>query len=92
MVDVPIISNGLCEMWHKDKGIGVTIFPEMICAGYRGGGKDSCQVSWCRRCLGSGFRFEINETASSDSSHTHVSRTSGCEARSYLRLIFLVYR
>ncbi|GAB6033117.1 hypothetical protein CHUAL_012728 [Chamberlinius hualienensis] len=43
VVDVPIITNGLCEVWHRERGIGVRIFPEMICAGYRGGGKDSCQ-------------------------------------------------
>ncbi|GAB6027777.1 hypothetical protein CHUAL_002012 [Chamberlinius hualienensis] len=43
VVDVPIITNSLCELWHREKGIGVRIFPEMMCAGYRGGGKDSCQ-------------------------------------------------
>lgn len=28
---------------HNFSGINVVIYPEMVCAGYRGGGKDSCQ-------------------------------------------------
>lgn len=43
-VDVPVIDNRLCERWHKSNGINVIIYDEMMCAGYRGGGKDSCQV------------------------------------------------
>jgi hypothetical protein len=43
-VDVPVIDNRLCERWHKSNGIHVIIYDEMMCAGYRGGGKDSCQV------------------------------------------------
>ncbi|XP_065339805.1 serine proteinase stubble-like isoform X6 [Cloeon dipterum] len=42
-VDVPVIDNRLCERWHKANGINVVIYDEMMCAGYRGGGKDSCQ-------------------------------------------------
>ncbi|XP_049846664.1 serine proteinase stubble isoform X4 [Schistocerca gregaria] len=42
-VDVPVIDNRLCERWHKSNGINVVIYDEMMCAGYRGGGKDSCQ-------------------------------------------------
>ncbi|XP_067004097.1 venom protease [Anabrus simplex] len=42
-VDVPVIDNRLCERWHKSNGINVVIYEEMMCAGYRGGGKDSCQ-------------------------------------------------
>ncbi|XP_021918789.1 serine proteinase stubble isoform X3 [Zootermopsis nevadensis] len=42
-VDVPVIDNRLCERWHKSNGINVIIYDEMMCAGYRGGGKDSCQ-------------------------------------------------
>ncbi|XP_039300223.1 brain-specific serine protease 4-like, partial [Nilaparvata lugens] len=42
-VDVPVIDNRLCERWHKSNGINVIIHDEMMCAGYRGGGKDSCQ-------------------------------------------------
>ncbi|KAJ9573659.1 hypothetical protein L9F63_009000, partial [Diploptera punctata] len=42
-VDVPVIDNRMCERWHKSNGINVIIYDEMMCAGYRGGGKDSCQ-------------------------------------------------
>ncbi|CAH0394420.1 unnamed protein product [Bemisia tabaci] len=42
-VDVPIIDNRQCERWHKSNGINVVIYDEMMCAGYRGGTKDSCQ-------------------------------------------------
>lgn len=44
-VDVPVIDNRICERWHKSNGIDVVIYDEMMCAGYRGGGKDSCQVT-----------------------------------------------
>lgn len=44
-VDVPVIDNRVCERWHRSNGINVVIYDEMMCAGYRGGGKDSCQVS-----------------------------------------------
>lgn len=51
-VDVPVIDNRVCERWHRSNGINVVIYDEMMCAGYRGGGKDSCQVSasspWAR--------------------------------------------
>ncbi|XP_014486689.1 PREDICTED: proclotting enzyme-like [Dinoponera quadriceps] len=42
-VDVPVIDNRVCERWHRTNGINVVIYDEMMCAGYRGGGKDSCQ-------------------------------------------------
>uniref|UniRef100_A0A8W7PZT0 Peptidase S1 domain-containing protein n=1 Tax=Anopheles coluzzii TaxID=1518534 RepID=A0A8W7PZT0_ANOCL len=42
-VDVPVLDNRVCERWHRTNGINVVIYPEMLCAGYRGGGKDSCQ-------------------------------------------------
>ncbi|KAL0123125.1 hypothetical protein PUN28_007632 [Cardiocondyla obscurior] len=42
-VDVPVIDNRLCERWHRSNGINVVIYDEMMCAGYRSGGKDSCQ-------------------------------------------------
>ncbi len=38
-----MINNRECEHWHRDKGINVVIYDEMICAGYYHGGKDSCQ-------------------------------------------------
>ena len=41
---MPLIYNRECERWHRDKGINVVIYDEMVCAGYYGGGKDSCQV------------------------------------------------
>lgn len=43
MVDVPLIANDQCESWHSRKGISVHLYPEMLCAGYRFGGKDSCK-------------------------------------------------
>lgn len=42
-VDVPVLDNRVCERWHRSNGINVIIYPEMLCAGYRDGGKDSCQ-------------------------------------------------
>ncbi|KYB26530.1 serine protease P83 [Tribolium castaneum] len=42
-VQVPVIDNRVCERWHRSKGIGVTIYDEMMCAGYKNGGRDSCQ-------------------------------------------------
>ena len=38
-----MIDNRQCEQWHRDKGINVIIYDEMVCAGYYHGGKDSCQ-------------------------------------------------
>jgi len=43
VVDVPMIENRECEQWHREKGIKVIIYDEMVCAGYYEGGKDSCQ-------------------------------------------------
>lgn len=45
-VEVPIISNKECEMWHHWKGINVRIFPEMLCAGFENGQKDACVVRY----------------------------------------------
>jgi transmembrane serine protease 6 len=50
VVDVPIIDNRQCEDWHSSKGINVIIYDEMMCAGYRNGGKDSCQVNSTTTC------------------------------------------
>lgn len=38
-----LIYGRVCERWHRQNGINVIIYPEMMCAGYRNGGKDSCQ-------------------------------------------------
>lgn len=43
VVDVPLIDNRECEAWHSRAGITVRLYPEMLCAGYRTGGKDSCK-------------------------------------------------
>jgi len=43
VVDVPLIENTQCETWHHKRGINVKLFPEMLCAGYKKGGKDSCK-------------------------------------------------
>ncbi|OTF72522.1 Group 3 mite allergen-like protein (serine protease), partial [Euroglyphus maynei] len=41
-VDVPIIDNEKCEIWHRTRGIDLRIFTEMMCAGYEDGQKDAC--------------------------------------------------
>lgn len=43
VVDVPVIDNETCERWHRGKHIKLIIHDEMMCAGYKNGGKDSCQ-------------------------------------------------
>lgn len=43
VVDVPLIENQECENLHKKRGINVVLYPEMLCAGYAYGGKDSCK-------------------------------------------------
>lgn len=43
-VPVPVIENPICEGWHKQRGINIKIYDEMMCAGYETGGKDACQV------------------------------------------------
>lgn len=47
-VPVPVIENPICEGWHKQRGINIRIYDEMMCAGYETGGKDACQV--CPAC------------------------------------------
>ncbi|KAF7489899.1 Serine proteinase stubble [Sarcoptes scabiei] len=42
-VPVPVIENNICETWHKQRGINIKIYDEMMCAGYETGGKDACQ-------------------------------------------------
>jgi len=42
-VDVITINSTDCENWHRNAGIRVTIYEEMMCAGHREGGRDACQ-------------------------------------------------
>ncbi len=42
---VPVIENAVCEGWHRQRGINIRIYDEMMCAGYEFGGRDACQVS-----------------------------------------------
>jgi transmembrane serine protease 6 len=43
-VNVPVIENNVCELWHRKRGINIKIHDEMMCAGYEFGGRDACQV------------------------------------------------
>ena len=43
-VDLPIINNTECEMMYEKAGFREHIPHIFICAGYREGGKDSCEV------------------------------------------------
>ena len=50
VVDVPMIDNRQCEQWHREKGINVIIYDEMVCAGYFHGGKVSRSTHLSSRC------------------------------------------
>lgn len=39
----PPILNFKIFRWHRANGINVVIYDEMLCAGYKQGGRDSCQ-------------------------------------------------
>ena len=43
-VDLPIINNTVCEAMYEKAGFREHIPHIFICAGYREGGKDSCEV------------------------------------------------
>ena len=43
-VNLPIINNNACEGMYRDAGYIEHIPYIFICAGYREGGKDSCEV------------------------------------------------
>lgn len=42
-VDVEVLNSTTCQGWMKSVGRREVIFPNMMCAGYKAGGKDSCQ-------------------------------------------------
>ena len=45
-VTVPVVPNKECQSWFYEAGHAKSIKPEFICAGYKKGKKDSCEVSW----------------------------------------------
>ena len=43
-IRVPILSNDQCGVWIQDKGKKSKVPRNMMCAGYKNGGKDACKV------------------------------------------------
>ena len=42
-VDVEVLNSTTCQTWMNSVGRKEKIYPNMMCAGYKSGGKDSCQ-------------------------------------------------
>merc|ERR1712013_15333 len=42
-VEVAVIDSKDCEAWHRARGIKLTLYKEMVCAGHKEGGRDACQ-------------------------------------------------
>ena len=43
-IRVPILSNDQCGIWIQDEGKKSKVPRNMMCAGYKNGGKDACKV------------------------------------------------
>lgn len=42
-VDVQVLDRDTCQQWMKNVGRKEVIYPNMLCAGYQDGTRDSCQ-------------------------------------------------
>ena len=43
-VSLPILSNQECHKWFVEAGYSTSVPNTMMCAGFKEGGRDSCQV------------------------------------------------